>query len=269
MTGRSACMEPGRAMFFDYVGRYFALPPKQRPMPEGTACSQCGRTGARLWQTNSGDAACAAQMSITAKRAGRKREGDPAPLPGDTGKFSFSRGAFAIAGPSVAKAITRLSPTATQPPGMEVRFFESDRGMIRDAVRQLLRAPPAPPFTAIVFGQSAGFDAIVTTDHSKIRINGSDPLVADRATLESLARIEGRIGARQLRDLASLRQRLAGGSSTEPQRDRDEAAYAALRESNEITPREFRSIPGPGTNDWLAYLRISGAAEPGTASIGE
>jgi hypothetical protein len=72
------CGDPGRLMFFEHVGHYFAAEPKLKPLPIGTVCPICGSTSARLWKTDAGQAQCLAQNTVTRRRAAGSPETSPA-----------------------------------------------------------------------------------------------------------------------------------------------------------------------------------------------
>lgn len=184
-TGRSAaaCGDPGLRMFHEHLGRWFA-PEPEPALPARTTCPLCGARDVPLHAA--AEAKCAARLAISAKRPGRRSAAEPAdPAPaGSRGMVSFGAGSLAIAGPRVARAITRLLPVRPLPAHVELRYPEP--GRIRQALADLLRDPPPPPFTVILFGQKAGFRARVTTDPSLIHLNGPEPATLGRARLRRL-----------------------------------------------------------------------------------
>ena len=262
MTGtveQPACMEPGRAMLHRYVGRWFARTPERERAQEGSACSRCGLVGAPLWISDGfGTRSCAAQLAITAKRPGRKLETDPEPGPGENGKFSMGDGAFALAGPGVAMLISRLSPVAPPPPGLEVRFAEV--GAIRTAVADLRRSPPPLPFVAVLFAQKAGYPIEVSTHPSRIVLNGPNGFVSERPTISDAMRIAARIGPARALELAKLRERLASENGSAAQREKDREAFEAMIGEGSVSMADFRRLPVPGSEAARAMAGAGGDA---------
>jgi hypothetical protein len=250
------CADPGRLMFLQYVGQYFAAEPRLNRLADGTACTTCGHTSARLWLTASGKASCLAQQTITRKRAARKSANEPMLPPANTaGSTSMGDGNMVVAGPHRALLITKLLPDKPIPAKLDIVF--SDKGSIRSAKLDLLRHPPQPPFVAIVFGQKAHFPTEITIDESRIFVNGPVSQALDRPYLSRLLDIATRVGGTTILDLIALRHRIAGGDTDAdaPKRHKqDQQALFDLRSAGLITPAEFRLLPSPGTPE-AAFLR--------------
>jgi len=261
MTGQQLpntadCADPGRLMFLQHVGQYFAAEPRLVRLPDRTPCFICGRASARLWLTGSGEASCLAQQTITRKRAARKSPDDPMTPPANpAGKTSMGEGNMVVAGPHRVLLITKLLPDRPVPPGVDIIF--SDKGCIKAAKLDLLRNPPRPPFVVILFGQNARFSTDVTIDASRLYVNGPASQVFDRSYLSRLLDIAARVGETTILDLIALRHRIAGGDTTafDPKLHRqDQQALLDLRLAGLITPAEFRMLPSPGTPE-AAFLR--------------
>jgi hypothetical protein len=249
------CGEPGRQMFFNYVGRYFAAPPSLRPLPLGMSCPRCGSTTAQLWMTSSKEPSCLAQQTITRKRKARASAAEPAiPAQNPSGKTAMGDGNMVVAGPHKARIVTKLLPDTPLPPSLEVVF--SDRGSVRASVVDLLENPPEPPFVVIIFEKKAAFDAIVTIDRSQIFINGTKPQVINGFRLNQLLAVAQRVGTKELYRLMDLRRRLADGGTMVERREKDQDALLAMRASGVLKPSEFRSLPDPrsGEADLLRKL---------------
>ncbi len=243
------CADPGRLMFLQHVGQYFAVEPRLIRLANRTACSICGDTSARLWLTASGEASCLAQQTITRKRAARQSPNDPVTPPANhAGKTSMGDGNMVVAGPHRALLITKLLPDKPIPPGIDIVF--SDKGCIRAAKLDLLQNPPPPPFVVIIFGQKARFITKVTIDASRLHVNGPESQTLDRSYLSRLLDIAHRVGGSAILDLIALRHRIAGGDTTadDPKRHKqDQQALIELRSAGLITPAEFRLLPSPRT----------------------
>ena len=243
-------------MFFDYVGRYFAAPPRLRPLPSGTSCPRCGSTTVQLWMTDSNEPSCLAQQTITRKRKARGSADEPAiPAQDPSGKTNMGDGNMVVAGPHTAKIITKLLPDTRPPPCLEIVFTKE--GSIREGILGLLQDPPEPPFVAIIFEKKAIFRTKITVDPSQIFINGPKPQVINRSRTNQLMAIAQRIGKKELYRLMELRYRLAGGETiSDKQRERDQEAVLSMRASLALTPAEFRSLPDPrsGEADLLKKL---------------
>ena len=165
------CADRGRLMFLQYVGQYFAAEPRLNRLPDGTACTICGGTSARLWLTASDEASCLAQQTITRKRAARKSADEPMiPAVNAAGSTSMGDGNMVVAGPHRALLVTKLLPDKPVPANIDIVF--SDKGAIKSSKLDLFRHPPQPPFVAIIFGQKAHFSTTVTIDESRIFVNG-------------------------------------------------------------------------------------------------
>jgi hypothetical protein len=254
--GEPVCGEAGRRMFFDYVGRYFASPPRLRPLPAGTSCPRCGSTAAQLWMTNSNEPSCLAQQTITRKRKARASGDEPAiPAKDPSGKTNMGDGNMVVAGPHVAKIITKILPNMLPPPSLEIVF--TTEGSIRGGILDLFQGSPEPPFVAIIFEKKAIFTIKITVDRSQIFINGTKPRVINRFQVNQLIAIAQRIGSKEFFRLMDLRHRLAGGETAMGrQRERDQEALLAMRVNLMLSLAEFRSLPDPrsGEADLLRML---------------
>jgi hypothetical protein len=252
----SVCGDGGRQMFFDYVGRYFAFPPRLRPLPAGTSCPRCGSTTVQLWMTASNEPSCLAQQTITRKRRARASADEPAVPPKDSsGKTNMGDGSMVVAGPHTARIITKILPDMLPPPFLEIVFTKE--GSIRGGILDLLQDAPEPPFVVIIFEKKAKFTTKITVDRSQIVINGTKPQVINRSRMDRLLAISQQIGRKEFYRLMELRHRLAGGEpTTDTQRERDRDALLAMRASLVLSPAEFRSLPAPrsGEADLLRKL---------------
>ena len=255
-TPEFACGEPGRQMFFQFVGQYFAATPRLTPLPLGTPCSICGSVAVQLWLTGSGEASCIAQLTITRKRAARASASQPViPAANPSGATAMGDGNMIIAGPHRAMIITKLLPDRPVPSEVEIKF--SEKGCIRAAKLDLLEIPPRPPFVVIVCEKNARFRTRVTVDTSQIAINGPSGQILNRPYLSRLIDMSGKVGAKELLELMDLRHRLAGGGNSNRrngQHERDQAAFLDLRAAGLLTPAEFRSLPSLGSPE-AVFLR--------------
>jgi hypothetical protein len=247
--GGSVCGEAGRQMFFDYVGRYFASPPRLRPLPTGTSCPRCGTTTVQLWMTKSKEPSCLAQQTITRKRKGRASAEEPAiPATDPSGKTNMGDGNMVVAGPHTAKIITKILPDTLPPPSLEIVFTKE--GSIRRGILDLLQNSPEPPFVVVIFEKKAIFTTSITVDRSQIFINGAKPQVINRSRINRLMAVAQQIGRKELYRLMELRHRLAGGeTTTDKQRERDQEALLVMRASLVLSPAEFRSLPDPRSGE--------------------
>ena len=259
-----ACAEPGRRMFFEHAGQYFAQWPRFKALSAGTACSVCGARDVPLWQNDSKAALCLAQQTITRKRRARASADEPLVAGGGAGKTNLSGGHFAVVGPNRALLVTNLVPDAAIPPGLEVRY--GGPGSITKAKMDLLLSPPPAPFVAVAFQKAAGHPIRITTDPSRIVLNGNGGCVLDRPHLEAVLRVLRRLDAKAAKDVLHLRQRLAGGANykTEKEFERDQEALLRLRAGNAVTTADFRRLPPPGSPEARFVLEALGLeAEPG------
>lgn len=245
------CGEPGRQMFFNYVGRYFAATPRLRPLPIGTLCLRCGATNRQLWMTSSNEPSCLAQQTITRKRKGRTSADEPA-IPAETssGMTSMGDGSMVVAGPHIARIITKVLPDTMPPPSLDIIFCGD--GRIRREILSLLQHPPEPPFVVIVFEQKAIFTTTITIDRSQIFVCGPNPLVINRSRLRRLLAIAQRIGTKEFFKLMALRNRLAGGGGSKwnaKQFENDQTSLLAIRAKGSISPSEFRTLPDPSSSE--------------------
>jgi hypothetical protein len=254
--GELVCGDAGRRMFFDYVGHYFSGPPRLPPLPSGTPCPRCGSTGVQLWLTSSNEPSCLVQQTITRKRKARTSADEPLiPAKDPAGKTNIGDGNMVVAGPHIAKIITKVLPDTRPLPSLEIVFTKE--GCIRDATLGLLRNPPKPPFVVIIFEKKAAFTSRITVDHSQIFINAIKPQVINRFRLNRLITLAKRIGNKELYDLIQLRHRLAGGETpTEKQQESDQAAILAIRASGILSQVEFRTLPDPRSDEVGLLKRI-------------
>jgi hypothetical protein len=265
-----ACAEPGRRMFFEFAGRYFARWPRFEPAPRDAPCSVCGGLYVPLWMNDSKMAVCLAQQTITRKRRARTSAAEPLAPGGGPGKTNLSGGHFAVVGPNCALLVTNLVPDAAIPPGLEVRY--GGPGSITKAKMDLLLSPPPAPFVAVAFQKSAGHPIRITTDPSRIVLNGNGACVLDRPYLEAVLQVLRRLDAKAARDMLHLRQRLAGGTDykTDKERERDQEALLRLRAGNAVTAADFRRLPPPGSPEARFVLEALGLAEtPGGADTND
>lgn len=237
------CGDPGREMFFEYLGRYFAVQPKLVPLPIGTICPECGADSVQLWESKAGTRQCLAQNTVTRKRFGRKYPDEPCAPGGDSsGMCSFGLGSMVVCGPFVAEATTRLVPDHPAPEHVSVRFPE--RGGATRFIRRLVQTPPEPPFVAVMFGKKSSFKWSVTRDRSLISINGPEALdVAPAALLSLKLHLKG-LGAGVVSELSALRARMALGEASEAEQQR-------LNELLKMYPSiaiTLPKLPAPGTS---------------------
>lgn len=242
------CGDPGRAMFHEYVGRYFANEPALKRADNDATCSICGAGAPPLWVNASDRTICQAQNGITSKRPGRKDASEP--LDGPTpakGMLSFSDNAMAIAGPHVARVVTKLLPTKPLPPHLVVRFA-TGRKLVEDEIVNLILTPPEPPFAVFVFGQKADYRSKITVDPSRIHINGPKAYAVDRNHVLELRAIFDGMPFKDLFKAILLRHRLATGDMQE--RDRDE--LTTLTGKYPVLVRNFRRLPSVDTPTFTA-----------------
>lgn len=254
----ATCGEPGRRMFFEHVGRYFAAAPRLKPLPPGSACTICGSTQARLWLTASGEASCIAQRTITRKRAARTSADEPlTPANDSRGASAMGDGVLIIAGPTVSRIVTKLLPDQPVPDTLEVTF--SAPGAVRRTRIDLINEPPPAPFVVITCEKKAGWQTKVTFDTSRISFNGAHACDIDRPYLRRLLAIAERIGTRELLEMIGLRQRLVtrsykAGMAGDKARKADQEAYRVLRCSNAISATDFRTLPATSAPE-TTFLR--------------
>lgn len=238
-------------MFFRYLGRYFAVPPKLSPLPLGAVCPICGDASAQLWRSNAGSAQCIVQCTITRKRLGRKSHDDSCVSGSDrSGMHSFSLGSLAVCGPSIAEATTRVVPDISLPEHISIEYPEG--GSSTRFVTRLILAPPEPPFVAIIFGRKASFRCAVTFDRSLIRINGPEPWDVAPATVHSWATLLQGMRTNDVCRLLALRMRIARGESSDLDR---KWLDGLLGEHPDIVPA-LRMLPTPGTPHAQILQRI-------------
>ena len=264
------CAEPGRRMFFEHAGRYFAQWPRFKALPAGAACSVCGARNVPLWQNDSKVALCLAQQTITRKRRARASADEPLVAGGGPGKTNFSGGHFAVVGPNRALLITNLVPNAAIPPGLEVRY--GGPGFIRKAKMDLLLSPPPAPFVAVAFQKAASHPIRITTNPSRIVLNGNGECVLDRPYFEAVLRVLRRLDVKAAANLLHMRQRLAGGANykTEKERECDQEALLRLRAGDAVTAADFRRLPPPGSPEARFVLEALGLDEaPGAADAND
>jgi hypothetical protein len=243
LNAGNVCGDPGREMFFNYLGRYFSLQPKLVPLPIGAVCPECGADSVQLWQSKAGAPQCLVQNTITRKRFGRKSPDEPCAPGGDSsGMCSFGLGSMVVCGPSVAEATTRLVPEHPAPEHVLIRFPE--RGDTTWFIRRLIQTPPEPPFVAVLFGKKSSFKWSVTQDRSLIAINGPEALDVAPTAVLSLKLLLKDISAGDIARLLTLRTRMALGEASESDQKRLEHL---LKEHPEIAAAMPR-LPAPGTS---------------------
>jgi len=242
LTNTPACGDAGRAMFYEFVGRYFSAEPRLEKLPMGTACGRCGCTEAQLWVTSYGQASCIAQQAIVRKRAGRKSPEEAcAPATDTAGMVYLGEGAFVIAGPHVARITTRLLPDLELPRSLSVEFPRP--GVIREMLKELVENPPRPPFVAIRFGKSSAFEASVTHHESRVIVCGPQPLILEAPRIRELVELFAGMKPGQIAEALALRNRLASGEA----RDDDGGRLADLKASHLRIAAAFRRLPSPGS----------------------
>lgn len=246
----SACEDPGLAMAFDHIIKYFTPEQTLRRLPAGTACPLCGSPRSALWKTGSGDIKCLAQLGIACKRARRGVDDPLEPRPGLSGMVAFSDGSMLVAGPHVARVVTKLYPVHPIPDDVTVIY--PSKGAIRDELISLIRNPPEPPFVAIVFGQKAGFRAEITVDPSRIVVNGPDGHTVDRPYLLELVDLLKDTSQRERGEIFGLRARIALGVASRSDRD----TLERLKTDHPEIVAAFRRLPSPGSSVVTALNRI-------------
>jgi hypothetical protein len=242
----SVCGEAGRQMFFEYVGRYFAIWPTFKKSPPGTACPICGNTTTQLYDNSSKIPTCLVQATITRKRATRESPDKPLiPVIGDDGKgkTAFADGHYVVAGPHGSTLVTSIRPNAPLPANIEVK--STGTGSISAAKRSLLTDPPPPPFVTIVFSKKANYPVDITVHPSQIIMNGKDAATVDIERVKELADSLGPISIKELEEILKLRDRLSGTTryKSSRERDKDQIRYSALRDSNQLPPALLRRLP--------------------------
>jgi len=251
LKAETHCGDPGRSMFFEYVGRYFATTPKLTPLPPGTVCPICGSASAQLWQTNAGQPQCLVQNTITRKRAGRTSAEQPCvPATDPKGMVFFADGSMVVSGPFVARVITRLLPDTPLPETVNVQFPEKDG--ISSVIRDLVTDPPKPPFVAIVFGKKATFRSSTTVDSSIIRIGGPEGFDIPTPIVRDWLRIFEGMKPTSINKALSLRERFARGEISDSDRD----ALAELGRLHPQTASSFRKVPSLGTRGFAVFRRL-------------
>jgi hypothetical protein len=243
ISAREACAEPGRRMFFEHAGRYFAASPSFPRVRAATRCPICGSADAQLFENSSGNPVCLAQHTITRKRPARKSPTEPIVPGGGTGKTAFADGHFAVAGPHCAMLVTNLQPTVALPSGVRLTFGEP--GAIRRVRTGIIAAPPEPPFVVIAFRKLANYPVRITTNPTRVVINGNDACVLDRPYLLRCLELLAGADAKQAIGLLRLRDRLAGGVvyASDAERRRDQEELLRLRAEGLIPAAAFRRLP--------------------------
>lgn len=243
--------DPGRSMFFEYVGLHFASAPKLKPLQIGTKCPICGSNSAFLWETAVGKAQCLPQNTITRKRAGRTSAEQPCVSAADpSGNTSFAVGSMAVAGPSVARVVTRVLPDAPLPDTITVLFFE--KGCVSRFIIDLVMNSPDPPFAALIFGKKAGFRSAVTIDSSLIKIGGPESFDIPTSLLREWLRLFEGMKDSAISTALTLRMRFARGEIGIDDRE----ALAELRRLHPEIVSSFRNLPTPGTWQSAVFCRI-------------
>ncbi|TPV99632.1 MAG: hypothetical protein USCAAHI_00935 [Beijerinckiaceae bacterium] len=251
LKAEALCGDPGRLMFFEYVGLHFASTPKFKSLPIGTTCPICGSNSARLWRTAVGSAQCLPQNTITRKRAGRKSAKQPCvPAADPSGTKSFADGSMAVTGPSVARVVTRVLPDAPLPDMITVLFPE--KGCVSRFIIDLVMSPPEPPFAALIFGKKAGFRSAVTIDTSLIKIGGPEGFDIPTSLLREWLRLFEGMKDSAISNALTLRIRLARGEIGIDDRE----ALAELRRLHPEIVSSFRKLPTPRTRQAAVFRRI-------------
>lgn len=164
--------------------------------------------------------------------------------------MAFVAGSMAVAGPFVARVVTRVLPNKPIPGTITIQFPENG-GMSRFII-DLVMNPPKPPFVALVFGKKAGFCSAVTVDLSLIRISGPEGFdVPTPIVREWLSLFDGMQESAIVKVLA-LRARFARGEIDAIDRD----ALAELRRLSPEIVSSFRKLPSPGTRQAAVLQRI-------------
>jgi hypothetical protein len=243
------CGDRGRLMFFEHVGHYFAAEPNLKPLSMGVVCPICGTNSARLWESGSGQPQCLPQYTITRRRAGRKSINEPCvPPTNSSGQVDFTEGSTTVAGPFVARVVTRVLPDKLLPESITVLFPES--GGISRFIVDLVMNPPKPPFVAFVFGKKAGFRSAVTVDPSLIRISGPDGFDIPTPLFSEWLNCFERMQSSSINKVLALRTRFALRELSE----NDVHSLADLRRLHPEIVSSFRKLPSPGTQN-AAVLR--------------
>lgn len=231
-------------MFFDYLGKYFAPAlAKADLLADGARCAICGGRGIALSASpTTGVPVCLAQTTITRKRADRGSPDVP-PDPPPAGKRAVTglEGAAAVAGPHVAWMISKVHAETVLPPHVRADYLTSGAGQVRAMLRQIVLAPPRPPFVVLLLGKSSGFRVEITEHPSFIRINGPNEAWVDAERLRRvLPRLEGcrRADVELLTELQ--RAQLAGEASPRVARLR-----MSLAERHAALPSLLRDLPQP------------------------
>jgi len=205
------CAEPGRQMAYRYVLRYFLGRIKVAPQPLGTACSICGATDRQLY----GDKrVCRAQIAIASKRD----TWDPVkdgPRPGardnSSGGTCIAEGNIVIAGPHVARIVTKVAPAQDLPDELEIAYPTEKEGVAAKALAALLRDPPAPPYVVMVTGKNASYPVGVNFGRGVVQISGPDGHQVDRAVADRLvASLQG-LSASEVKKVRRMRSLLSAG----------------------------------------------------------
>ena len=266
-AGQSAgkvCGEPGRAMFYEYLGKLFAVDePHLTEMPLGTACSVCGCKDVPLVNTegsnpSKGQNVCRAQRTITRKRAARKSADEPcAPQDNKTGKTCFGKGHMVVAGPHVAVAVSNLLPDEPLPAGVDVRYPE--KGVKSALIDSLFTDPPPGPFVVIEFAQGARYLTRVSVSSDHLIVNGPDGYSVNIAHLRELAAELRGLKPAEITELMSLRDAVAEARQTrkDVERLRELAAKrAAATGINAPLSLTARLLPPRGTPAARVLLRL-------------
>jgi hypothetical protein len=157
---------------------------------------------------------------------------------------------MAVAGPFVARVVTRVLPDKPIPETITVGYPEN--GGTSRFIIDLVMNPPKPPFVALVFGKKAGFRSAVTVDPSLIRISGPEGFdVPIPVVCEWLSLFEGMQESAIVKMLA-LRARFARGEIDGIDRD----SVAELRRLRPEIVSSFRKLPSPGTPQAAVLQRI-------------
>lgn len=216
VTG-TLCVDPGRAAFYDRVGRFF-----EATDCEGGAvgrCSLCGGNGVVVWE-KSGRSVCRAQRAITEKR--RRPLGDLEPAfgvpvdPSGRGSHAFnSPGTAVLIERSRVKVITNIVPSAPLPTDMSAERVK--KGQKPNQIARLLigavKRRLERPFLLVIFQQKSTTPFMLGQSPSTIPICGDDPvIVVETARLCAAMEFTGKYGAADFRSITRLKAKLVAGS---------------------------------------------------------
>ena len=263
--GAGGCADPGRSMFYDRVGRYFHDASEIVAFPVPLPCIACGAMLGKGVVVD-GKGACAAQRSITAKRAGVN---DPLPheLPEGTPEkrrsaFNAQKKAVFIT-PDTAFAITSVRPLSPLPPDLTIRT-EGTHEVYGELYALVYGRPLSVPALYVEFGQSGSFEfAITRSPDVLLRCGGSTVEAIDAGRVREIVAAGRAVGVGGLRRFNQLRSQYLRNELVTP-RERQE--YVAIRDAIVASGIDPASPPNPGE----AAYRIAGiilrADEPAPAT---